>query len=343
MDVWKFFSEIEHGKLSGPYYLYGQEEYSKISAVQKILSLPQESTRDLNVQIFKSPNLDPVEIRNACQALPFFDAFRVVVVRDLDGNSEKSIAGILEDVPDSTILLLVRSASSSAKQADSGSDKKGSSSPLLSALNPKNRAVNFAPLDDAHLYQFIQKRLDAYHLKAEPGLIPYLAGYAGRNLSYLSNSVLKLRDYAGEGNTVTKKMVEFCITPDSEYQYYSIADLILSGKLEDGLKQLNIEFRNRRESPVGFLHYLNKQVLVLIAIKQMLVENRPQDELVPKSGSTKNSIRFNIAKAQRFSLESLCRIHEELTDEISNITKGVYRDEDALMLLIYQIFKETRK
>ena len=87
MDEKAFFDAIQKKTLHGPYYLTGTEEYTKERAVRMAYGMPGDAARELNVLLFKAPNVDPAGIIEACDSLPFFDERKVVIVRDFNNDT----------------------------------------------------------------------------------------------------------------------------------------------------------------------------------------------------------------------------------------------------------------
>lgn len=143
MSEREFFKAIAADALSGAYYLYGREPYSRGSAIRQCQEKRAEAARPLNVQTLSGAPAP--EIINACETLPFFDEKRLVIVRELGGDDALLIADYAEKVPESTILLIERA-------------EPVKNSALFKMLEALGRTIEFAPYDEDHAVAFLEKR-----------------------------------------------------------------------------------------------------------------------------------------------------------------------------------------
>ena len=334
MDTNAFFNAINKKTLHGPYYLTGLEEYTKERAVQQAYGMPGDAARELNVLLFKAPNVDPFAIIEACDSLPFFDDRKVVIVRDFNNDTALPLVEYLDKVPDTTVLLFVRK----------GLPKSGDLIYSWFTESHPERIMEFKPLEPGDLLAFLTKRAKEHDITIGNPEKRFLIEYVGNDLAALENSLLKAGAFAGEGNAVTRQMIETCITPNREYQFYLIGDLLFSGKIKDGLLMLENETRAGRQERFPFLFYLNKRIRDLIYVKQLHSLGRPKSEIKKASGiSSDFMVDKTITLTKKYSMNRLLTMQQTLSELITGVLQYRLTEKESMYLSIYKLFTEAKK
>lgn len=334
MDTNAFFNAINKKTLHGPYYLMGPEEYTKERAVRMASDIPGDAARELNVLLFKAPNVDPAGIIEACDSLPFFDDKKVVIVRDFNNDTALPLVEYLDKVPDTTVLFFVRK----------GLPKNGDLIYNWFTESHENRIIEFQTLNESKLLAFVTKRAKEHDIPIGNAEKRFLIEYVGNDLAALENSLLKAGAFAGEGNAVTRQMIETCITPNREYQFYIIGDLLFSGKIKDGLLMLENETRAGRQDCFPFLFYLNKRLRDLIYVKQMHSLGRPKAEIKKASGISNDFvIDKTITLTKKYSMNRLLTMQQTLSELITGVLQYRLTEKESMYLSIYKLFTEAKK
>lgn len=334
MDEKTLFDAITKKTLHGPYYLMGPEEYTKERAVRMASDIPGDAARELNVLLFKAPNVDPAGIIEACDSLPFFDDKKVVIVRDFNNDTALPLLDYLGRVPDTTVLFFVRK----------GDPKKGDL--IFDWFNNEqpDRVIAFMPLKEDRLLSFLTKRSREFGIPIGTAEKRFLIEYVGNDLAALENSLLKAGAFAGEGNAVTRQMIETCITPNREYQFFIIGDLLFSGKIKDGLLMLENETRAGRQNCFPFLFYLNKRIRDLIYVKQMHSLGRPKAEIKKVTGISNDFvIDKTITLTKKYSMNRLLTMQQTLSELITGVLQYRLTEKESMYLSIYKLFTEAKK
>ena len=332
MEHQEFFKLIKKKAVHGPYYLKGPEEYVKERAVRQASDIPGEAARDLNVLLFKAPNLDPVAIIGACESLPFFDDHKVVIVRDFTNDIALPLAEYLGRVPDTTLLLFVRK------------DEPKSGDLIYEWFKEHpDRIVDFKHLDPAGLSAFLTKRANENGIAIGNAEKRFLVEYVGADMAALENALLQAGAYVGQGNPVTKQAIEKCVTPNREYQFFVIGDLLFSGKVREGILMLENETRSGRQQRFPFLFYLNKRIRDLIVVSQMRSLGKTRPEIRKASGiSSDFMLDKTIALTKKYSMKRLLSMQQTLSGLIAGVLQNSLSDRDSLFLSIYKLFTEAK-
>lgn len=178
---------IRDGIFERVYYLYGDEEFLKEDAIQRLIAQAVEpSTRDFNLDVRRSPEVDAETLTALLATPPMMAARRVVVLRDI-GAMRKEVRAVLDGLlkspaPD-TILVL-------SETAGSGPDKK-----LAAAAYD----VSVTPLPERELLRWIAKHARQVHgATIDQPAAELLAKAVGSDLRELVAELDKLASYCGE-------------------------------------------------------------------------------------------------------------------------------------------------
>lgn len=329
MDELRFFEAIRQSAtadppaLSGAYLLHGEEEYSKEQAVRQALALAADATRTLNTQRLNAPTCAAVQA--ACEALPFFDRLRVVVVQNLDADAEKCLAAYVPGVPDTTLLLLVQRGNARA------------ASELYKALGKLERVVEFARYDEGRAAAFLKKRAASRGIALPPATAHRLIDMVGTDLAALENALFRVADYVGEGQPVTEAALAACVTPSTEYRVFDLLSRLLAGNRRQGLAMLQ-GMLNSGESALGLASFLEGRVKQMLAARLMLAAGMAEPAVVKALGGNAYAAKKTIQAARRCKEDWLRHAVQAFAGVDAQLKRGLLRDNDALLLAILEVF-----
>lgn len=322
MSEREFFKAIAADALSGAYYLYGREPYSRGSAIRQCQEKRAEAARPLNVQTLSGAPAP--EIINACETLPFFDEKRLVIVRELGGDDALLIADYAEKVPESTILLIERA-------------EPVKNSALFKMLEALGRTIEFAPYDEDHAVAFLEKRARENDIRLERMVARQLVMMLGTDLALLENTLLRLGDYAGGTRSVDTKLVEACVQPDREHKVFEILDPLVAGNKKAALA-LTLNMLQNGESAMGLAAYLEGAVRQLLLARQLLDMGHMDSEVAAALGGNPYAAKQTVKKAARCREAQLVEALGLFADVGYLQVQGRARDVDALILALLKSF-----
>lgn len=321
----EFFQAIAADALSGAYYLYGREPYSRLSAIRQCKERRAEAARALNVQTLSGAPAP--EIINACETLPFFDEKRLVIVRELGGDDALLMADYAEKVPESTVLLIERT-------------EPAKSSALFKTLEARGRAIEFAPYDEDRAVAFLEKRARENDIRLERAAARQLVMMLGTDLALLENTLLRLAGYAGAGKSVDRPLVEACVQPDREHKVFEILDPLIAGRKKAAL-EITLGMLHSGESAMGLAAYLEGAVRQLLLARQLLDAGHMDREAAAALGGNPFAAKQTVKKAQKCSEAQLLAALEAFADVGYQQIQGRAKDVDALMLALLKSFRRV--
>ena len=322
----EFFKAIAADGLSGAYYLYGREPYSRLSAIRQCKAIRAETARQLNVQTLSGAPAP--EIINACETLPFFDEKRLVIVRELGGDDALLIADYTEKVPESTVLLIERA-------------EPVKISALFKTLEARGRAIEFAPYDEDHAVAFLEKRARENDIRLERAAARQIVMMLGTDLAMLENTLLRLAGYAGGGGSVDTALVRTCVQPDREHRAFEILDPLIAGNKKAALA-LTLDMLHSGESAMGLAAYLEGAVRQLLLARQLLDAGYMEREAAAALGGNPYAAKQTVKKALRCSEKQLVEALGAFADVGYLQIQGRAKDADTLVLALLKCFQRPQ-
>lgn len=325
MNGLTFFKTLADGApLGGAYYFCGEDGYSLDKGVRAVVGRTNPDLRDMNVQYLKSPS--PADVMNAAETLPFFDEGRVVVVLEFDADTASALEEYALKAPETTALVFVRGG------------KAPAGNPLYKALDKAGRAVSFDPLSAAQAEAFLQKRGRENGIPLERDAGALLVQYLGTDLGALENTLLQLGAYVGFGGRVTKKAVETCVNPSSEYKVFAIMDKLWAGNKRDGVAELAGLVNDPAESALGLATLFERNVRVVVNAKQLLLGGKTEAQIVSVLGVAPFIAKKAVRNAKKRPLEELIRAMEAFGSIEWRQKQGEAKAEEALVLACAENF-----
>jgi DNA polymerase-3 subunit delta len=187
------------------YILTGPDDFSHTEALAEIeKGLGDASMLTSNTSVFDGRKVTPGELAAVCQAMPFLAEKRLVIVEGLLGkfdskaqtgksrktaksaprqNDCESMAAILADLPESTVLVLIE-------------EEVGKGNPLYAHISSKARVSSFSLLKGEKLSQWIKKRVAREDGRISSSAVSLLAKQVGGDLWVMAGEIGKLTMYA---------------------------------------------------------------------------------------------------------------------------------------------------
>lgn len=325
MDGLTFLSRLAGGMpLGGAYYFCGEDPYSLDKGMRAVVDVTNPDLRDMNTQFLKSPA--PADVQNAAETLPFFDEKRVVVVSEFDADTAGALTEYALTVPETTVLVFLRGG------------KAPATNPLYKALDQQDRAVSFDPLSQQQATAFLEKRAKANGIPLENAAARLLVQYLGVDLGALENTLFMLGAYVGYGNQVTRKAVETCVNPSSEYKVFAIMDQLWAGNKRAGMAELTGLVNSPTESAIGLATLFERNVRVVVNAKQMLLCGRTDAQIADALGVAPFIAQKAVRNAKKRTLGELSGALNAFASVEWKQKQGTAKAESELLLACYENF-----
>ena len=258
-----YAAEVRALRERGPerlYFLWGPEDYlrEQYLLTLKKLCLP-EGEDSFSFHRLNGPELDPLALREAIDAVPFLTERSFVELRDVDLNrvqEPEKILDLLSDVPDSCTVAFVQNA----RFEPDGRIK------LVKGVRAAGRDLKFTQASQGQLIDWIVRRFGALGKGVELEAIQRLIFISGDLMSRLIPEIEKVAAYA-KGEKVTQADVEAVANHIPEAVVFEMTELIAQKKTNSALAVLSELLADKNNEPIMMLAVLGRQMRQLWAAR----------------------------------------------------------------------------
>jgi DNA polymerase-3 subunit delta len=236
---------------------YGEESFLVDEGARATLA---RWRRDL-VSEFGYEALDPAAVtaarlREAILQLPFLDPYRVVAVRDLPPRRSDLVVPALDEVPETTRLLLTVHG------------KLPPTSRLVQAVREAGgRAEERRQLKGRELQTWVAARTKEYGLP--PVVAAVLLRLARPDLAVIDSELAKLAAYQAGGNRLDRNALEELIVAGRQDEIYRLTDHILPRPDAEAWRLVR-EFIERGENPTAVAYRLARHLALVLEVRARL-------------------------------------------------------------------------
>ena len=327
------------------YILAGPDDFSRAEALSEIKKgLGDEAMLSSNTNLFDGKKVTPAELAAVAQAMPFLSEKRLIVIEGLlerfssdapKSRSKKtartsakqsdieSFIGILTNLPDSTVAVLV-------------DGETGKNNALFNGISAKAKVSSFPVLKGVKLAGWIKKRVAHEGGKISAAAVKLLEKQVGGDLWVMSGEIAKLATYA-LGRQIEEEDVKKLVGYTQQANIFNMVDAVLGFKAGAGqqmLQQLMLEGM----APPQILFMISRQVRQMIQVKAMLKDRIAQSEMQQKLGLFNQFVwSKTLEQTNMYSFERLKELYHKLLDTDIAIKTGKYNDELALNILIAEM------
>lgn len=315
--------------------LYGDsflvsEELKKLSA-----DAGTDDLLEANRHLLIGGQFNLAELLSVCNALPFMDSMRLIVVNGLLATFEsrggrgrgsrspgewEGLAAAIPLMPDTTHLFLVDQSLSD-------------SNPLLRSLKTTAQTHHLTAPSGEGLARFIKDASQSKGCGISPAAIRALTDLVGNDLWTLDRELEKLSLYC-HGRNIEDSDIQEMVALVREASIFNAVDAMIEGRPEVALRLL----QKLRQDGAGLPYIIGmvERQLRLVALARYWTEQRlPQGELASKLGVPPFVARKTVEQARRNAWPDLDHRYQRLLNTDLAFKTGKIDSEDlALELLV---------
>jgi len=298
---------------------------------------------DANRHRMQGGQLAPPELLGVCQAIPFMDPLRLVVVEGLlataesrsgggsvrgrgrrGGNSAvdnwQALADAIPQMPDTTLLLL-------------SDGPLSANNSLLRLLRPVCTVEEHTPPRGEQLARWIKETAEAKGAAASPAAIRSMADLVGGDLWTLDQELEKLSLYAA-GREIGEADVRLMVSQVREASIFEAVDAMIDGRPEAALRLL-AQLRDDGREPLYIIAMVERQLRLLALARDSMDRRLPPEELKRALGTSSDFvIRKTTDQARRHSRQDIAWRYDRLLEADLAIKQGRLDPDLALELLV---------
>lgn len=329
-----YSAQVKLLKAEGPkrlYLLWGPEDYLREDYLRqlKALCLP-EGEDSFSYKRMDGPGLDPDELRNAVDALPFMTERSFVELRDVELNKLKEpekVAEVLSDIPEHCTVALVQGT-----QFEPDGRLK-----LIKTLRERAVELKFTPQSQGLLIKWIARRFEAAGKSVTLEAAQRLIFVSGDMMSGLIPEIEKVAAYA-KGSQVTEADVDAVANHLPEAVVFDMSDQISRREYDAALRTLDELLADKSNEPIMILAVLGNQMRRLYAARLALERGLGAKYLVEAC-----SLRYDFAAskllsaARGFTLPQLRRAVELCAETDYQLKSSPQDDRELLKEAVLRI------
>lgn len=326
----KLMKDIDRGELSPVYFFYGPEELLKEEAVQSLIQrLVQQELRDFNLDILYGDETDWAQIIDRVMALPMMAERKVVMVRNVNQLTPSSRKRLLERLvtpfPHACLILTAPEVKSSEQ--------------FYKELEKVACHVNFRPLWENKIPEWVQHRARKHGKSMDPEAIRLLSDSIGNNLIALDNEIRKLAIYVGERPGISPQDVEAVVGQLRVHTVFEFCDAV---GFRDLSKAMALLSRLLETEDIGvLLGNIRRRFSQLAKVRRMSRKGEPLDHVAFDLHISPIYVRKYIQQSANFDEDELENAFNQLYETELKLKTGCQKPKTAMTLLVYHLCRTT--
>lgn len=314
-----------------PFYLFfGEETYLRAQNRDKMRVALSGGTGDMNLLSVKGKDIDPQELVNFAETLPFFAERRTVFVED--SGFFKNGCAVLEDyfkIPPSSCVFVF---------TEQNVDRRGA---LYKRVTERGRAVPCVRLDETMLRKWVVDRMKHDGKTIRENAAQALIDRTGTEMLRIENERQKLLAFCGDREDITKKDVEQICSAYLAGMIFEMTDAIAArdrkGAMEQYLKMLRLQEKHER-----IMYQITKQFRQLLVVAEMISRGAEPEEITREAGIQPFLYRKYAERCAKFRIRDLQHCLELCLNAERDFKSGRMDKQIAIESLITRATIDTQ-
>ena len=314
--------DIKNGQFKTCYLLYGEEAYLKKQYRDKLVHAMAAEGDTMNVSSYSGRDVNPAELIDLAETLPFFSERRVILVQE-SGFFKKScdiLADYLSGVPASTSFIFVEAEVDKRTKAYKAAKKAGA-------------AVEFGVQKEALLTRWVLGRILKEHKKITKETMRIFLDRTGADMGNIDRELEKLLCYTLEKEVIETADVEAVVTERLENKIFEMVDAISACNQKKALA-LYYDLLALKEAPMRILYLIARQFRILAEVKELAAKGYGSAEIAGKVGVPEFAARKYLQQAKGISRENLLKALKEGAALEEAVKLGKMGDKISVEILI---------
>ena len=282
---------------------------------------------------------NPDELLSMCNALPFMDDYRLVLVEGLLGTAEpkgrgrrrassddsvvanqwKDLGEAIPHMPDSTVLVFTEGSLSA-------------SNPMLRMLKPVSRVEELSAPSGEALARWVKSTVEAKGASISPTANRSITDLVGSDLWTLDQELEKLALFCA-GKEIQESDVSELVSQVREASIFTAVDAMIEGQPGIALRLLHQLHQDGKE-PLYIISMVERQLRLLALARDAMDRGVPQNELKGRLGTSSDFVvRKTAEQARRHPMSEIILRYNHLLEADLAIKLGKLEPELALELL----------
>lgn len=328
-EIRKHIKEKSYAKV---YLLLGDEEYLVSQARMLLQKALTTGPDDMNYKVYNDGKVDLSELDQLASTYPFFSEKRLILIDRMGilKTGKDELVKIMEDMPDTTCLVICESEADKRSKVYKWIKKNG----YIGEFYKKDQ-------NDRSLTRFIAVLLSKVGIQIRESDAYYMLSLIGSDMYQIKNETDKLIAYMGEEKTVSTEMIEAVVFGEVQNKIFDMVSAIAEGRKKQAIVLYN-DLLTLREAPAHMLALIIRQYRLLLIIKDMRNQRRPDSEIASVAGIAPFIIRKYEGQLRLYNSRQLRECYGECLRADQSYKEGRMIDQIALESLIIKLIEHNK-
>ena len=259
--------DIANGSFKSCYLIYGDEAYLRLQNRDKLVKALGGSENSMNFNKYKGDGLNPAEIIDMAETMPFLSDRRVILVEDSGffKNGCPELAGYLKEPSETTLFIFVE------EEVDKRKD-------IYKALSKVGFDIDCSTQDEDMLGKWIRSKVLSEGKDISPRALAFLLNRVGTDMSNIATEIEKLVCYCIDRDVITEKDIEAVCANYLTGRIFAMTDAI-SNQDQKRAMELYYDLLALKEPPPKILAMITRQFNLMLQVKEMTDNRRGNNEI----------------------------------------------------------------
>ena len=314
--------DIRRGQFAQVYLLYGEEAYLKKQYKDKLKHAMVPEGDTMNFSAFEGKSINPKEIIDLAETLPFFADRRVILIENSGffKNACEELAEYLPQVAPATHFIFV----------EEEVDKR---SKMYKAAKTSGRIVEFLPQNEELLTRWILGRLKREGKNITGSVMQLFLTKTGTDMGNIDRELEKLLCYTLDRDVITAEDVEAVVTEQTTNKIFEMVNAVAEHNQRRAL-DLYYDLLTLKEPPMRIMFLISRQFQILFHVRDMAAKGLDQQTMAKKAGIPPFAVRKNVSQAKEFTMEQLKQALRDGAELEESVKTGRMDDRMAVELFL---------
>lgn len=317
--------DIKQNKFKQVYLLYGEERYLRRQYREKLRQALCTDGDTMNVHVYEGKGINPGEIIDLAETLPFLAERRVILLSDsgLFKSGGEKMAEYLAAPCETTFFVF----------SESEVDKR---SKLYKTVHSKGYAAEFTSQDENTLKRWIGSTLARDGKKITESTVQLIISKTGTNMDNIQMELEKLICYCMDRDVITDADVEAICTSQISNHIFDMINAIADKKQKQAL-ELYYDLLALKEPPMRILFLIARQCNMLLQTKELKSKGNDNRSIGTKIGVPPFIAQKYVNQAARFKASILRNAVRQCVEAEEAIKSGRMNDMMSVEILILNV------
>lgn len=323
----KLKESIANGSFDNVYLFFGEEAYL-IKEYQKKLydKIIPSGSEAFNYSFFEGKAVEPSDISDACETLPFMNEKRLVIAKNTElfvqgrKDATEAMADYVANMSESCVLLFIE-------------EKVDKRNRLYKEVSKKGHSVEFKKMVENDLLAFVQAMFKGENIKIDNTTALYLIRSVGTDMNNLKKEAEKLFSYKKNDGIVFREDIDNICTKSLETKIFDLVGAIGEKRVDKALEVYN-NLLMFKQSPLMILSMIDRQFRMILQCKYLAKNGASNNNIASTIGVGGFVVKEYIKQSSNFTNKALLNAIKDCLSCDVDIKTGKISDRLGVEMII---------